>query len=164
MTYFTGLSNIARSEGDPKVLSSGHSSLTGAHRLAHALGWFSIGLGLTELFAPQLVTRTLGVRGKETLVRAYGLREIGSGVLSLSVDKAVGLQSRLAGDAVDLATLAAFAPRSSRPRAIAPALMALAGVTLLDLFGAFGRRETKAGPRAKAKGAGMASVAVFRKA
>ncbi len=102
MTY---ISNIIRSEGDPKVLHSGPSSVASSDRLAKALGWFSIGLGLTELIAPGSITRALGMQGKEGLVRAYGLREIGSGVLSLSPDKQAGLWSRVAGDGIDIATL-----------------------------------------------------------
>ena len=45
------ISNIARSKGDPKLIHSGPSSLGPADRMAKAIGWFSIGLGLTELFA-----------------------------------------------------------------------------------------------------------------
>ncbi len=136
MTFLSTLSNVARSKGDPKILSSGPGSLTGADRLARALGWFSLGLGLTELLAPRMLTRALGLEGNETLVRAYGLREIGSGVLSLSVDKGVGLQSRVLGDAIDIATVLALAPRSNRKAAIAPALTALAGAAVLDIVAA----------------------------
>jgi hypothetical protein len=56
--------------------------LGAADRLGRALGWFSIGLGVTELLAPRLITRALGMQGSEGLVRAYGAREIGSGLLS----------------------------------------------------------------------------------
>src|SRR5215208_7371781 len=80
------ISNIARSEGDPKVVRSGPSSLSGADRLAKGLGWFSLVLGAAELIAPQRITRALGMEGKEALVRAYGAREIASGMLSLSPD------------------------------------------------------------------------------
>ena len=59
------VSNIARSPGDPKVLEAGPSSLKPADRAGRALGWFSIGLGLTELIAPGVLTRALGMRGKE---------------------------------------------------------------------------------------------------
>ena len=52
MAYY--ISNIARSKGDPKILHSGPSSLGAADRMAKALGWFSIGLGLTELIAAEL--------------------------------------------------------------------------------------------------------------
>ena len=73
MAYLT---NLARSEGDPKVVRSGPSSLGAADQMARALGWFSIGLGLTELIAPGKITRALGMEGKENLVRAYGAREV----------------------------------------------------------------------------------------
>ncbi len=49
---FARLSHITRSEGDPKVLQSGPSSSGVPDGLAKALGWFSLGLGLTELLAP----------------------------------------------------------------------------------------------------------------
>jgi hypothetical protein len=48
MTY---IANLTRPEGDPKILQTGPSSLTASDKMARALGWFSIGLGLTELFA-----------------------------------------------------------------------------------------------------------------
>ena len=137
MTYLATMSNIARSEGDPKVLSSGPSSLDNTDRLARALGWFSIGLGLTELLAPGALTRWLGMEGSEGLVRAYGMREIGAGIMTLSPDKGLGLQSRVAGDAVDIATLLP-ALRSDNPKRdnVVIALAMVAGVTLLDIAGA----------------------------
>ena len=92
------ISNVTRSEGDPKVVRSGPGSLAAADRLARVLGWFSIGLGAAELIAPSRITAALGLQGKEGVVRAYGAREITSGILSLSVDKQAGLWSRVAGD------------------------------------------------------------------
>ena len=56
------ISNITRSKGDPKVLTSGPSSLAASDRLGRLLGWFSIGLGMMELLAPRRVTRALGGR------------------------------------------------------------------------------------------------------
>jgi hypothetical protein len=139
MTYLSSMSNIARSEGDPKVISTGPSSLDRSDRLARALGWFSIGLGLTELLAPRMLARTLGMEGSETLLRAYGMREIGAGVMSLSMDKKLGLQSRVAGDALDIATLLA-AMRDNNPKRdnVAIALAMVLGVTILDIVGAQG--------------------------
>jgi hypothetical protein len=102
MIYF---SNIARSEGDPKVLSSGPSSLSITDQLGKLLGRCSIGLGLIELLAPRRITRTLGREDNEGLIRAYGAREIGRGILSLTVEKEVGLWGRVAGDGLDIATL-----------------------------------------------------------
>jgi hypothetical protein len=139
MTYITSVSNIARSQGDPKVLSSGPGSLDNTDRLARALGWFSIGLGLTELLAPRALTRWLGMEGSEALVRAYGMREIGAGIMTLSPDKGLGLQSRVAGDALDIATLLP-ALRGDNPKRdnVAIALAMVVGVTLLDIAGAKG--------------------------
>lgn len=128
---------IARSEGDPKIISTGPSSLGIPDRLGRALGWFSFGLGLAELIAPAQLTRALGMEGKETLVRAYGAREIGAGILCLSVDKQAGLWSRVAGDAVDIATLATGL-KSDNPKRdnVIIALALVLGVTALDVVAA----------------------------
>ncbi len=99
------LSNIVRPEGDPKVVRTGASSLDTSDKLAKALGWFSLGLGLVELFATRRVTSSLGLEGSEGLVRAYGAREIGAGLVSLSVEKKAGRWSRVAGDGLDIVTL-----------------------------------------------------------
>jgi hypothetical protein len=133
------ISNITRSKGDPKVLISGPSSTAAVDQVGHLLGWFSIGLGLIELLTPRRVTRTLGMEGNENLVRAYGTREIGSGILSLSTDKQVGLWSRVAGDGLDLATLMT-ALRVSNPKRhnVGLALAMVLGITLLDLASAPG--------------------------
>ncbi|KZC01588.1 hypothetical protein ABID82_006241 [Methylobacterium sp. PvP062] len=137
MTNITSFSNITRSEGDPKVLRSGPSSRGVPDSLAKGLGWFSLGLGLTELLAPGRITRALGMEGKEALVRVYGAREIGSGILSLSVDKNVGLWSRVAGDGLDIATvLTALRPDNPKRGNVAVALALLVGITAVDLIDA----------------------------
>jgi hypothetical protein len=139
MTYISRLSDITRSKGDPKILRTGPSSLGSADRLARGLGWFSIGLGLTELLAPRAITRTLGLQGKEGLVRAFGFRELGHGMLSLSVDKHVGLWSRVAGDVLDIATvLPALSPGNRKRGNAELAFVMLLGVTVLDILGAQG--------------------------
>ncbi len=108
------------------------------HSAARALGYFSIGLGLAELLAPQSVARLTGVR-QHGLLRAYGLRELAAGLGILSSTRPVGwLWSRVAGDVLDLATLGgnlATAHDGRRERTLA-ATVAVAGVTLLDLLGA----------------------------
>ena len=131
------LPNLVRSKGDPKIVRSGHSSLTSADRLARGLGWFSIALGTIELFAPRRVTRTLGMQGKERLVRAYGVREICAGMMTLSPDKKTGLYSRVAGDGLDIATLLAEL-RFDNPRHgnVLAALIMVGGVTALDYIAA----------------------------
>ena len=131
----TNLTGIARSEGDPRVERKGASSLTGADRLARALGWFSVGLGIAELTAPGRLARTLGLDDKKGLIGAYGARELASAVPTLSIDKPIGLAARLGGDALDLGTLATGLRRDNPKRrnaAIATALVA--GITLLDLL------------------------------
>jgi hypothetical protein len=130
----TNLTGIARSEGDPRVERKGPSSLTSADRLARALGWFSIGLGVTELVAPGKLARTLGLDGKEGLIRAYGARELASAVPTLSIDKPIGLAARIGGDALDLGTLATALHRDNpKRRNAAIATLMVAGITLLDL-------------------------------
>ena len=88
--------------------TSSASSSTGALRsAAHGLGIFSIALGLTELLAPRALARMTGMQGRETLLRAYGLREIVTGVgLLASPDPRPWIWGRVAGDALDLSTLA----------------------------------------------------------
>ncbi|WP_277978920.1 hypothetical protein [Sphingomonas phyllosphaerae] len=130
----TNVSGIARSEGDPRVERKGPSSLTGPDRLARALGWFSVGLGIAELVAPGRIARTLGLEGKEGLIRAYGARELASAVPTLSIDKPVGLAARIGGDGLDLATLAtALHPDNPKRSNAAIATAMIVGITLLDV-------------------------------
>ena len=65
-------SNIVRTKGDPKIVETGPSLKQPADQLARALGWFSIGLGVVEMFAPRRGTGTLGLDGRETRVRDFG--------------------------------------------------------------------------------------------
>lgn len=130
-------SKLARYEGDPEIVSTGRNSLSASDRLGKALGWFSFGLGLAELIAPKHIARALGMEGKEALVRAYGAREIGAGMLCLSIDKPVGLWNRVAGDGIDIATLLT-GMRSDNPKRdnVMLALAAVLGVTALDVLAA----------------------------
>jgi hypothetical protein len=128
------VSNIARSPGDPRVLTTGPSSFGPSDRMARNLGWFSLGLGVLEILAPDRITRALGMEGKESLVRAYGFREIAAGILSLSIEKKTGLSSRVAGDGLDIVTLITGL-RDDNPKKsnVAIALMMVGGITLLDI-------------------------------
>jgi hypothetical protein len=149
----TNVTGIARSEGDPRVERKGPTSMTGPDRLARALGWFSIGLGIAELVAPGRIARSLGLDDKEGLIRAYGARELASAIPTLSIDKQVGLAARIGGDALDLGTLATALHRDNPKRrnaAIATALVV--GVTLLDIVAYAGvkvahRRDPSSGER-----------------
>jgi hypothetical protein len=88
------------------------------------------------LVAPGKLARALGLQGRERLVQAYGVREIGAGMGALSINPAPAVWSRVAGDAVDLATLAVGARRGNEGQRknvwIAAALVV--GVTALDLI------------------------------
>jgi hypothetical protein len=131
------LSNYVRSKGDPKIVHSGPSSLQATDRLARWLGWFSVGLGVAELVAPGKITRALGLQGKEGLVRAFGVREIGAGMLTLSTEKRAGLWSRVAGDGLDLVALApGLDPRNPKKKNVALVIGLITLVTVLDIVSA----------------------------
>ena len=135
MPYLTDLtSKLARYEGDPTIISTGPSSLSAADRLGKALGWFSFGLGVAELIASLQITRALGMEGNEGIIRANGTREIGAGMLCLSIDREAGLWSRVAGDAIDIATLSTGLGKDNPKRTnVAIALALVLGVTALDI-------------------------------
>jgi hypothetical protein len=134
MTLLSKASEIARSPGDPKIIETGPSSRGISDQLAVGLGWFSIALGVTQLLATRQLTRSLGLEGREGLMRAFGVRELFSGLLSLSADKQAGIWTRVAGDGLDIATLvSAHNDNNPKKRNVGLALSAVTGVTLLDL-------------------------------
>ena len=106
--------------------------------LATFLGLFSIGLGLWELAAPHSVSRATGARFHPQLIRAYGLREIMAGVGIMSDHQPRNwLWARVAGDALDLATLgAAYAEArgADHRQKVLASVAAVAGVTALDVL------------------------------
>ena len=109
---------------------------SGADALARGLGWFSIGLGLAEVIAPRALARALGMEGSETLIRTYGMREIGTGVgILTSDDPTPWIWARVAGDALDLATLATGLEGDNPKQAnLALAIGSVAMVTALDVY------------------------------
>ena len=108
-------------------------------RLANGLGWFSVGLGLAELVAPDAVAKFIGLGNEEdnrALLRFYGVRELTAGIGILSQPRpATWVWSRVAGDLMDLASLgnAMSSNRNDRGR-LATATAAVVGVTALDLL------------------------------
>lgn len=134
MALLSHLADTARSPGDPTVIATGPSSRGLSDNAGKQLGWLSWGLGLTELFAAGPLARALGMEGQEALIRAYGVREIGAGMLCLSQEAQTGVWSRVAGDALDIVTLlTAYHDRNPQKRNVELALLAVAGITLLDL-------------------------------
>ncbi|MBZ8140833.1 hypothetical protein CLD22_13095 [Rubrivivax gelatinosus] len=105
-----------------------------ARKLARALGWFSIGLGLVELIAARGLARRVGLPGQAGLVRAYGVRELATGVGLLTASRPQPwMWARVGGDALDLATLAQGLDRRGTRTGAEAAMAAVAGVALLDL-------------------------------
>lgn len=112
--------------------------MNNVRRLARALGWFSVGLGSTELLAGREVARALGTPRGAGLTCLFGLREIGVGVAILVDPRpAPGwLWARVAGDALDLGALGVTLESTSRDKKdhVLLALAAVTGVTALDIL------------------------------
>jgi hypothetical protein len=137
VSILSKIHHLARYPGDPKVLEAGPSAAPAADRVAKGLGWFSLALGAVEIAAPSLLTRALGMEGREGLVRACGVREVAAGVTSLSPEKSLGLWSRVGGDLMDLAVLwSAYRDDNPKRDNVAIALAAVAGIACLDLVAA----------------------------
>src|SRR3954451_12579355 len=84
--------------------------LTG-ERLAPALGWFSVGLGVAQLVAPGWLSNLIGVQDSDdtrTLQRVVGVRELMAGVGIFTAERPERwLWARVAGDVMDLVLLGA---------------------------------------------------------
>ena len=93
---------------------------TNARRMAKGLGWFSLGLGLTELLAPKFIARISGVPERRAgTIRLFGMREIASGIaIFAQKNPAQAVWSRVAGDALDLTglSIACASPDANRGR------------------------------------------------
>jgi len=104
-------------------------------RAARALGWFSLGIGVTSLLAPHEMARLIGIDGgSPAMLRVVGLREIVNGVGILTQnDPTPWLWARVGGDAMDLALLrsALDSPTADRNR-VAAATAAVVGITAVD--------------------------------
>jgi len=112
---------------------------------ARALAWFSIGLGLAELAMPRTLARAAGMPNLPTLTRAYGLREIGTGIgILTSKDPSPWLWGRVAGDALDVATVGTGLVTAGRPLRTLTSIAMLLGIAYVDMLVAEG-----APPRAK---------------
>jgi uncharacterized membrane protein len=108
-------------------------------RLAKALGWFSIGLGVAQLVAPGRMARLIGVDDdgeSRAVMRTVGVRELTAGVGILSRPTPAGwLWTRVAGDMMDLALLGrALGSDNNERNRVAAATAAVLGVTALDVL------------------------------
>src|SRR3954469_7865185 len=124
-----------------RALDANHSiGMDPDQRLARNLGWFSIGLGATEILAPSLVARISGApdnKWSRTVIRTYGGREIAQGIAILSsMPRPAGwMWGRVAGDVLDIGSVAVgmFAKDGNVPRGMM-AMTSLLAVTAIDQY------------------------------
>ena len=104
-------------------------------QMAQTLGYTSLALGVAEIAAPEFLSSQLGIENRPKLMGALGAREIAAGVAILSQDnKAPGLWSRVAGDAMDLVLLGLAARKSDRKAGVMVATAMVLGITGLDIM------------------------------
>jgi hypothetical protein len=105
-------------------------------RVARGLGWFSLGLGLTEVVAGKSLGRFLGMEDRSWLLRLYGFRELAAGVGIFAQDNpAPWVWARVAGDVLDVATLAsAYTEDNPKKENVAASLVSVLGITALDYW------------------------------
>jgi uncharacterized membrane protein len=136
-----------------------------SERMAKALGWFSIGLGLSQIASPRGVTRLIGVPDTEQnrrTMQLFGIREITAGLGILGKQRPTEwMWTRVAGDAMDLAALSRSltSPGANRNR-VAAATAAVLGVTLLDYL--TGQKLSRVSNGAKAEERERQTVTVRR--
>ena len=121
---------------DPERTRRRGQADTATDTLARGLGLFSIALGVAEVAASRALARALGMKGQEGLIAGYGVREIATGIgILASKDPTPWIWGRVAGDGLDLATLAT-ALEGSNPKKgnVGIAMAAVAGVTALDVY------------------------------
>ena len=134
------ISNITRSQGDPKVLHiraefAWHRRPAGARRSAgSALGWAlpncSRRGGSPALWA---------WRARKGSCAPMARARSAAACCRCRSEKQTGLWSRVAGDGLDIATLmSAWRDDNPKKENVSMAIMMVAGITLLDIIGAQG--------------------------
>ena len=114
---------------------------TQAESGSQALGLASIGIGLTELAAPQFVESMLGLDDQQRhrgILQVLGIRELMHGIGILTAkngngELTSGLWARVAGDVLDTALLGVAATKTRRPASFAAVATAVAGIGVADL-------------------------------
>lgn len=108
-------------------------------KLGFGLGLFSIALGVAELVAARRITRSLDAEGHETLVKAFGARELLAGANLLAAPAvATNVWNRAAGDVMDIAAAGAAVRNSPKNRAAWGTLAFVGGALVLDTWVARG--------------------------
>ncbi len=106
-----------------------------AKSVSLGLGLFSLALGAAELFASRRIADRLSIPGGSRTIKAYGVREVVAGVGLLQAPAhSARVWNRVAGDLLDLGTLAVSARRSPKERAVWGAIGFVVFATALDLL------------------------------
>ena len=110
-------------------------------QLARGLGWATVAIAATELFATERVEQLLGIDHHHTLLHTFGVRELAAGLMLLSQDKPTptlkaGIWVRVGGDLIDGVALAAAARKTRNPVGFAVASTLVAGIVALDVWAA----------------------------
>ena len=111
-------------------------------QLARGLGWATLGIAATELFAAEGVERLLGIDDTHrTLIRGFGVRELAAGLMLLSQDRVTptlkaGIWARVGGDLIDGVAMAAAVPKTRNPVGLAAAFALVAPIVALDVWAA----------------------------
>ena len=111
----------------------------GIDALTRGLGWFSLALGAAEVVAPGAVGKLVGLRTVRdpAVIRVLGLREMAAGLGILTSSRpAPWVWARVGGDVMDLALLAAAGRGDVNRGRLIGSVLAVAGVTALDAYGA----------------------------
>ncbi len=155
----------ANSRSSANRMPARHGRKTSAgDGLATALGLFSIGLGLAQIFAPRGLTTLIGLRTDRGIMPMLGLREIATGIGILSRPQPTGwVAARVAGDVMDLALLAAASgQRHAHSERLAGAAAAVICVTALDVICAVQLRRGSAAATAGSSLRATRSITVNR--
>ena len=143
----------------PRIATRGDAYDTGqtqpsrADGMASLLGWFSIGLGMAQVVAPDFMHRLVGVNEgsrDNAVMRTMGMREVGHGIAILATPQpAKAVWSRVGGDVLDLVMLGRLLAdrRNDRTRVLGATLSVL-GIAALDYYTA--RQLDRVGQQAAA--------------
>jgi len=104
---------------------------------SRAMGWASLGIGLTEIAAPKQLEKWMGIgNGQNTgILRACGVREIMQGVDILThEDPTPGMWARVAGDMLDGVLLGMAAKKSRNLKGLACVAAAVLPIVVLDMI------------------------------
>lgn len=145
-----------------------HMKRSSAEQLAYGLGWFSIALGVLELCSSRPAAQRARSRTTGLVLGTYGLREIVQGIVILaSRQPQRWVWLRVAGDVLDMATLAWGLGRHGRWRgATSAGLASVLAVTAVDVLCALGsdRRDEPERLRSLRRGAAQLRRAVGSRA